>query len=1268
METAALTNIRASRPLFLALLGAFAVMLMSASTSQAAPPAGCTVLQGQVVCVLDVVASAGSNVEIKGTNLDAGVDVELVFDDGTSAVYHKNGIGNPAGSTVQWPVATTITRAVLDAYTGPIGFKRQAERELGMAAGQATGTGQAIKIQDNAIGGKTVISVKLYDVTRSRATTSLSVTTNNGTNGTWVPPTITVAAPEPNLVVITAPSGLLTIDRFEAACTSQINPGSCTLLDGTASITTIRANRVSGTNIGIVPGSINWSDTRVEFRSEYLPGKEIKVLSAKKGTASGDYDLVPDLYFTPKVNTAFGTGAIVAGVNVGEYKIQGGDFRLLRYMIATLDNGTTRLVGITGTTGDSGTSIQTLGLNTLTVRDTGAVGHTITQLDFYYRDGNAQETLVTSYTTPFHVKGNLTSVTTSAAATATLNGVGLQAVVNVVFTFSNGTTATFNTGEFDSQSFAQLTITDVQLSGMTITGVTATTADGQTFSLSGLNVFIAKLGPQFTLTGPSGGQETATSVSWLLNTADSVTSITCAVDGGAPAACDNGLMSAAVLSGLSLGSHSVVITAANSNGPTSAPARTFTVVAPPSIAIGGVAEGGRIVDPTGVSLSVVNSGGTVTTQECRLDGAVVACSASISISGLANAAHTLSVDSIGPGGVDSVARMFVTGPVADAVIAAGSFTQTGLSLSATFTTSSADSVTCVVFDSSSVPVQSINGCTSPVAITVPSAGDYSLSVTATNATSSTTRTASFTAVAAPTVTITGPGVGAEFLQGDTITGVYATTGSVSSVDCTLDTLPLSSCVSPIDLGTNLPVGNHTLSVTAHGPGGDGSSSTTFKVNAVSTTDLGLAGVTDLTNFDTIFDYQMMAIDRNGRTVVWGNYGNLFKFRAYKNDGTLDTSWGNNGQLDIVNDYGYVQDMEFDANNKLVFVYQNNASSLMYIARLNVTGQFKELDTVIESSSSGYLIARNLEVLSDGNYAVAIMTNQGSQDLRVRKVSSANGSTLGVFTHDVGGRGQADSSLDLVEQADGSMLLSFNTYAFNTNDTGYVVKINPNLTLDTTYGGASAPYAHLPGVGQNDLGRANMVLDNTGGVIVRLRMQAYVGAPSTQWAVALNANGTLRVGFDSQAPAVDASTSYSLNTSSNGRFRDQMVNMGDGTYIEMMRRTVSTTDNSGTGCEIFGDIYQFSQAQCNSYAMYGAVWRTGITVTTYTNNMIAVRRSMADGSIVAQTNLETDLNMTNPMTNLLQNVLEAELKPNGQIALLGYSYTGVQQLLRLVSLN
>lgn len=475
----------------LSMLAAFAPSSHAAASSY-----GCTVLQGQLVCALDVTGSAGSNVQITGTNLDTAVELDLLFSDGTSTRYYKNGIGNPAGSTVQWPVVGTVTRAMLDAYTGPQGFKRQIERELGMTSGQLTGIGQAIKIQDSAIGGKTITAVKLYDVTRSRNTDSLIVPTS-GTSG-WVPPTITVEAPEPNRIVFKAPVGLDTIDRFDITCTSQLSPSGC------PPSTVIRVNRLTGTNIGVIAGTLTWSDTQVEFRSDALPGKELLSYVARKGTATGTYSLNQPLYFSPRLTAAAGTGAFR-----GEYKLTGGDFRLLRHMIATLDDGTTRLVGIKSGVASDDTNpgdgiaeitVQTLGATTLTIRDSKAAGHTITSLDLYYRDLSGQDTLVAQRTNAFFVNGEITSITSSESASATLNGVGFQAIVSVVFTLSDGSTLSYSQGDFDEVAFDHLKITDAALSGVTITGVTATAYDGQTMSLN-QNLVIATAGPSIKFTG-----------------------------------------------------------------------------------------------------------------------------------------------------------------------------------------------------------------------------------------------------------------------------------------------------------------------------------------------------------------------------------------------------------------------------------------------------------------------------------------------------------------------------------------------------------------------------------------------------------------------------------------------------------------------------------------------------------------------------------------------------------------------------------------------
>lgn len=648
------------------------LMAMLPTSAQAAPAvaSGCTVLQGRVVCVLDVATSANSTVTLTGTNLDAAIEMELqMVNDATGATssrtYYKIAASNPAGATVQWAVPGTVTRAMLNAYTGPTGFKNQAERELGMSAGQATGTGQKIVVQDSALGGLTITAVKLYDVTRSRATSAMVIPTSN-TNG-WIPPTITVGVDptNPYKVIYSAPSGMNTLDLLDITCSTQLNIAGC------AAGTRIRAGRptspFNGTAVNIVAGSVTWSDTKVTYETLALAGKELKSFSALKGATSGTYNVSPFIYFAPNVTQAKATGAAA-----GQYRIGGTDFRLLNHLRVNYADGTagggSRQVAIrTGETSSPGVSValntSVVAVQTITINDAALIGRMVTSIDFYYRDQAGRDLLVKTHETDFFVNGQITGIVNdpNAAASVLLQGMGMNAIASVVFTLANGSTLSLTAADFDGSTFDQLKITDALLSGVTILSVVATTAaDGngltQTMSFTlAQALLVTKLPPKFELQGPSGGALTNASPSWNVIDFDPISSLSCSLDSAAYMPCP-GTLAKISYTGLSVARHTLDVKAAGPDTAASAPVTVgFETVAPAGAAITSPVEAAVLIEGNPIVATWAPTGGPVTSTICWVDYETVnaaslgSCLNTVSLGVLGIGSHDFTVVTSGPG-------------------------------------------------------------------------------------------------------------------------------------------------------------------------------------------------------------------------------------------------------------------------------------------------------------------------------------------------------------------------------------------------------------------------------------------------------------------------------------------------------------------------------------------------------------------------------------------------------------------------------------------
>ncbi len=145
------------------------------------------------------------------------------------------------------------------------------------------------------------------------------------------------------------------------------------------------------------------------------------------------------------------------------------------------------------------------------------------------------------------------------------------------------------------------------------------------------------------------GSPGGSSATFKFATAREVTSIDCTLDGSPVAAC----ASPVTLTGLANGSHTFVVTARNAWGPDPAPASyTWTVFVPlpPDTTItSGLAA---FVNVTSASLSFTSNIATAT-FECSADaGTWTACISPVTLTGLADGAHTFAVRAKGATGTD----------------------------------------------------------------------------------------------------------------------------------------------------------------------------------------------------------------------------------------------------------------------------------------------------------------------------------------------------------------------------------------------------------------------------------------------------------------------------------------------------------------------------------------------------------------------------------------------------------------------------------------
>jgi hypothetical protein len=271
--------------------------------------------------------------------------------------------------------------------------------------------------------------------------------------------------------------------------------------------------------------------------------------------------------------------------------------------------------------------------------------------------------------------------------------------------------------------------------------VTATNANGSRTAVTTFTV--DTLAPTFVFESPAPGAVIASSnvdVEYMVNDAH-VTTNTCTLD-GSPVVCADEIQS---FTGLANGNHVFAVSAVDPYGHASSGSLAFTVNVPttpaPTVTISSPADNAWVKS---TSATVAFSTTDATTTTCTLDAAAAAaCSGSVSYSGLAQGAHTVTVSvsnsagsasDVVPFKVDSVLpALSVTSPASGATIRSTTVT-------VNFTASDANGVTTTCkLDSGATAA-----CTSPKTYTGVPRTSHTLVVIATDpAGNSTTVTRTF---------------------------------------------------------------------------------------------------------------------------------------------------------------------------------------------------------------------------------------------------------------------------------------------------------------------------------------------------------------------------------------------------------------------------------------------------------------------------------------------------------------------------------------------
>jgi len=321
-----------------------------------------------------------------------------------------------------------------------------------------------------------------------------------------------------------------------------------------------------------------------------------------------------------------------------------------------------------------------------------------------------------------------------------------------------------------------------------------------------------------TSVAPPSSAETAATIAFIV-TGDS-SGTTCTLD-GTTAACASG---AADLTGMSVGSHTFVVTVTGPGGSNFA-AVTWEVTPPaPTVTITSAPPANSANTSGSVAFTV---SGDSTGTACTLDGAGTPCdSESASFTNLSVGSHTFVVTASGPGGSNTASATFVVTPPAPTVTITSAPPANSANTfgSVAFTVSGDSTGTACTLDGVDTPCDSRSA-----GFTGLSVGSHTIIVTATGPGGSNSASATFVVTPpAPTVTLTAvPPATTASTSGSVL---FTVGGTVTGIACTLDGAS-EACDSGSASFTDLSVGSHTIVVTVTGPGGSNSASATWEITA-----------------------------------------------------------------------------------------------------------------------------------------------------------------------------------------------------------------------------------------------------------------------------------------------------------------------------------------------------------------------------------------------------------------------------------------------------
>lgn len=337
--------------------------------------------------------------------------------------------------------------------------------------------------------------------------------------------------------------------------------------------------------------------------------------------------------------------------------------------------------------------------------------------------------------------------------------------------------------------------------------------------------------PTVSITSGPVPSSSATDATVAFDLSDPSATVTCSLDGSPRQVCSSPWSASA----LGLGAHTLTVDTSNVDGEGTA-TYSWTVISPyvppPTITVTSAPAATTTATDATIAFDVSDPAATVT---CSLDGVPgVACTSPWTTSNLPLGPHTLTIAAWNAAGFRSVDYDWTVSaplPPAPTVTVTAGPPPAGTSTSAAITFNVSDPAATVTCSLDGAPGVACANAWSAAGLPV---GDHSLTITAVNGGGTGTTSYDWTVTAAstpppgpPTVNVTGGPVSGTATDA---TVTFAVSDPSATVVCALDGGPATSCTGTWS-ASNLPIGDHTLSITATNAGGSGSATHSWTVTA-----------------------------------------------------------------------------------------------------------------------------------------------------------------------------------------------------------------------------------------------------------------------------------------------------------------------------------------------------------------------------------------------------------------------------------------------------